>query len=113
MSVIRGTVFDVVVDIRRGSPNFGAWVSVTLSEGKTTANSGFRPVLAHGFCVTSEVADFFYKCTEFYSPQCERALRWDDPTLSIRWPANVPIVSAKDLAAPLLSDMPVVPDYRP
>jgi dTDP-4-dehydrorhamnose 3,5-epimerase len=110
--VMRGAVFDVAVDVRRGSPQFGAWVGVTLSE-ENHRQLWIPPGFAHGFCVTSEVADFFYKCTEFYSPECERALRWDDPALSIRWPANVPIVSAKDLAAPLLSDMPVLPDYRP
>lgn len=103
--VVRGSVFDVAVDIRRDSPTFGKWVGVELSE-ENHRQLWIPPGLAHGFLVTSESADFLYKTTAYYMPEAERCIRWDDPTLGIEWPLNAPpTLSAKDLAAPsLLSD---------
>jgi dTDP-4-dehydrorhamnose 3,5-epimerase len=91
-----GEVFDVAVDIRRSSPSFGQWFGALLSaENKLQmwVPAGF----AHGFCVTSDVAEFLYLTTDYYAPEHERCIRWDDPDLAIRWPLAVePIVSAKD-----------------
>ena len=110
VQVLAGAVWDVVADVRRGSPTFGRWLGLELS-----AENRFQlwvpPGFAHGFCVLSDSADFFYKCTALYAPQHERALRWDDPELGIRWPIDRPTLSAKDAAAPLLSDATVLPDY--
>jgi len=98
--VTRGAVFDVAVDIRRGSPTFGRWFGVELSD-TNHRQLWIAPGLAHGFLVTSEVADFLYKTTTYYAPEAERALRWDDPDLAIAWPdvGAAPTVSAKDAAA--------------
>jgi len=94
--VTAGEVFDVAVDIRRGSPTFGQWVGVRLSE-ENHRMLWVPPGLAHGFLVTSETADFQYKCTAFYAPTFERTIRWDDPQLAISWPvAGKPLVSDKD-----------------
>lgn len=96
--VLAGEVFDVAVDLRRSSATFGSWVGVTLSSDNHKMiwiPEGF----AHGFYVTSESADLFYKCTEFYSPAHERCVLWNDPALAINWPvaeAGQPIVSGKD-----------------
>jgi dTDP-4-dehydrorhamnose 3,5-epimerase len=96
--VARGAVWDVAVDIRRDSPTFGRWVGVELSEANQH-QLWIPPGLAHGFVVLSESADFLYKTTQYYAPEFERSLRWDDPTLSIDWPQAVPPkLSAKDLA---------------
>lgn len=110
VQVLRGRVFDVAVDVRRGSPRFGRWVGLELSE------SVFRqlwipPGFAHGFCVLSDSADFFYKCTEIYSQQTERGIAWNDPTIGVRWPLDEPILSGKDRAAPLLEQAPFLPEY--
>ncbi|WP_354674720.1 dTDP-4-dehydrorhamnose 3,5-epimerase [Cupriavidus alkaliphilus] len=98
--VVAGTVFDVAVDIRRSSPNFGKWVGVELSaENKRQlwVPEGF----AHGFVVLSESAEFLYKTTDYYAPQFERSLRWDDPALAIDWPIDgAPVLSRKDEDAP-------------
>jgi len=98
--VTRGAVFDVAVDIRRGSPTFGRWFGVELSD-TNHRQLWIAPGLAHGFLVTSEFADFLYKTTTYYAPEAERALRWDDPDLAIAWPdvGAAPTVSAKDAAA--------------
>ena len=112
VQVLRGAVWDVAVDVRRGSPHFGSWVGVELMED-VPRQLWIPPGFAHGFCVLSESADFFYKCTAFYTPSAERAVRWDDPALGIRWPVQTPLLSAKDAAAPLLADAPVLPLYRP
>jgi len=101
--VIYGEVFDVVVDVRRKSPTFGQWESFILSaENKRQlfVPKGF----AHGFCVTSERAEFVYKCSEYYSPKDERGIAWDDPSLAINWPTKGPILSPKDTKNPLLKD---------
>jgi dTDP-4-dehydrorhamnose 3,5-epimerase len=101
--VIHGEVFDVSVDIRRSSQNFGKWFGIRLSAENKTALY-VPPDFAHGFCVLSERAEFFYKCTDFYAPEFERAIRWDDPDLAIAWPIRDPVLSEKDAAAPYLSD---------
>ena len=112
VQVMRGSVYDVVVDVRRGSPTFARWIGVELS-GDTPKQMWIPPGFAHGFCVTSETADFHYKCTVPYSPEAERAVRWDDPTLAIAWPVANPLLSKKDAAAPLLADAPLLPAYEP
>ena len=103
VSVSSGTVFDVAVDIRKGSPTFGAWFGVELT-GENQYQFWIPPGFAHGFCVCSEIADFSYKCTESYHPEDEGSVRWDDPDLNIAWPIANPTLSPKDLAAPLLKD---------
>ena len=102
--VIVGEVFDVAVDIRFGSPTFGKWVAIVLSaENKQQV---FIPKgFAHGFCVLSEVAEFEYKCSEFYSPQDERGILWNDPDLGIEWPFDDPILSEKDGNNPLFKSI--------
>jgi dTDP-4-dehydrorhamnose 3,5-epimerase len=106
-----GAVFDVAVDVRRGSPGFGRWYGVELSS-ENHRQLWVPPGFAHGFCVLSEYADFVYKCTAYYSPTSERALRWDDPDIGIEWPIRDPILSAKDRAAPRLRDAAVLPVHR-
>ncbi|MBL0919577.1 MAG: dTDP-4-dehydrorhamnose 3,5-epimerase [Hydrogenophaga sp.] len=102
--VVRGSVFDVAVDIRRDSPTFGQWVGVDLSEDNHR-QLWIPPGLAHGFLVTSESADFLYKTTDYYAPDCERCIVWNDPTLAISWPTkDEPQLSAKDLGGQLLRD---------
>ena len=103
--VTQGSVFDVAVDMRRSSPSFGRWFGVELS-GQNHRQLWLPPGMAHGFLVTSDSADFLYKTTQYYAPEAERAVRWDDPTIGIDWPArdHAPVLSAKDAAAPLLAD---------
>jgi dTDP-4-dehydrorhamnose 3,5-epimerase len=99
--VTQGSVFDVAVDIRRRSPTFGRWVGVTLS-AENHHMLWVPPGFAHGYLVLSDAADFLYKVTDFWAPEHERAIRWDDPALGIRWPlpAGVqPTLSEKDAAA--------------
>ena len=97
--VVRGSVFDVAVDIRRSSPTFGRWVGVELSE-ENQRQLWIPEGFAHGFLVTSESADFLYKTTDFYAPMYERSIVWNDPQLAIEWPLNgvAPSLSAKDAA---------------
>lgn len=100
----QGEVFDVSVDIRRNSPTFGQWVGEILSE-ENKRQMWIPPGLAHGFLVLSESADFIYKTTEYYAPQHEHAIRWNDPDLAIAWPLNCrPILSAKDTTALLFEN---------
>ncbi len=104
VSVLQGEVFDVAVDVRKGSPTFGKWVGMMLDESKKQqlyVPEGF----AHGFVVTSETALFHYKCTELYRPEAESVIRWDDPDLAIRWPIQKPTLSKRDAAAPFLKDL--------
>ena len=103
--VTQGSVFDVAVDIRRGSATFGRWVGVELS-GDNHRQLWLPPGMAHGFLVTSESADFLYKTTDYYAPQAEGCLLWSDPTLAIAWPdvGVAPQLAAKDAAAPLLAN---------
>lgn len=107
--VTTGEVFDVAVDLRRSSPTFGQWVGVHLSaENKRQlwVPEGF----AHGFVVLSEFAEFLYKTTDYYAPEHERSIRWDDPTLAIDWPlTDAPQLSAKDQAGLNFQDAPVFP----
>ena len=99
--VTQGSVFDVAVDIREGSPTCGQWVGVELS-AENHKQMWIPPGLAHGFLVTSDSADFLYKTTDYYAPQSEGCIRWDDPALAIEWPLHgtAPAISAKDAAAP-------------
>lgn len=93
--IIRGEALDVAVDLRRSSPTFGRWVGCVLSE-TNRRQLYVPPGFAHGFCVTSDVADVLYKCTDIYHPEDERTLLWNDPALAIDWPVTNPVVSAKD-----------------
>ena len=110
---VTGAIFDVAVDMRRGSKTLGQWVGETLTAGDGRAlwvPAGF----AHGYMVLTETADVYYKCTDFYSPADERGVRWDDPAIGIDWPVAAlglargtpvtPIVAPRDAAAPLLAD---------
>ena len=95
--VVRGAVFDVTVDIRKSSPSFGQWVGVELSE-ENYRQLWVPPGFAHGFLVISESAEFLYKTTDYYAPEHERCLAWDDPVLGIQWPVTAgPSLSSKDL----------------
>lgn len=105
--VTAGEVFDVVVDIRSDSPSFGHWVGEFLNADNKHM-VWVPPGLAHGFYVTSEVADFQYKCTDYYAPEHERCIRWDDPDIGINWPlqdGESPLVSNKDQQGGRLSDL--------
>ena len=100
----QGAVFDVAVDLRQSSPTFGQWVGVELT-GENHRQFWIPPGFAHGFVVTSDSADFLYKTTDLYTPECEGLVRWDDPALGIIWPdlGMAPLLSAKDVAAPVLA----------
>ena len=102
--VVRGEVYDVAVDIRQGSPTFGQWEGVILSEENKT-QFWIPPGFAHGFLVLSDTADFEYKCTDYYDPSDEGSIIWDDPDLNISWPIKYPQLSDKDLNAPRLVDL--------
>ena len=104
MRVMAGRVFDVAVDIRRSSPNFGRWVGVMLDAAEHKL-VWIPPGFAHGFCVLSDTADVFYKATDFYAPDDERAIAWNDPDIAVAWPLEgPPSLSAKDARAGLLRD---------
>ncbi|ACL73422.1 dTDP-4-dehydrorhamnose 3,5-epimerase [Thioalkalivibrio sulfidiphilus HL-EbGr7] len=110
VSVLKGEVFDVAVDVRTDSPTFGQWVGEYLSE--TNKRQLWVPEgFAHGFCVTSDEALFAYKCTRLYSPQTEISIRWDDPAIGIQWPVDAPALSQKDQAGLFLAD--IAPDQLP
>ncbi|WP_133309068.1 dTDP-4-dehydrorhamnose 3,5-epimerase [Piscinibacter terrae] len=104
--VVSGGVFDVAVDIRRDSPTYGRWVGVELT-ADNHRQLWIPPGLAHGFLVTTDSADFLYKTTDYYAPQAEGCIRWDDPDLAIEWPlaGMEPSLSAKDLAGGYLRDL--------
>ena len=103
--VVTGEVFDVAVDIRKGSPTFGKWEGVLLT-GDNKKQFWVPPGFAHGFVVLSDTADFEYKCTDYYDPSDEGAVYWNDPDLAIDWPIDFePSLSAKDLQAGLLKDL--------
>lgn len=106
--VASGSVFDVAVDIRRASPTFGRWVGTEIS-ADNHRQLWIPPGFAHGFLVTSESADFLYKTTDYYAPQAEACVRWDDETLAIAWPdtGEPPRVSAKDAVGHRLADAPL------
>ncbi len=100
--VTRGEIFDVVVDVRVGSPTFGQWIGEVLSEANHW-QLYIPPGFAHGYDVLSEIADVQYLCTDFYEPNDEYGIRWDDETFNIAWPISDPTVSEKDQALPRLS----------
>lgn len=102
--VVRGEVFDVAVDIRPDSPTFGKWESVVLSE-ETKNQFWVPPGFAHGFLVLSDIADFEYKCTDYYNPDDEHTIIWDDQDIGIKWPINNPILSTKDKNGLSLKDL--------
>lgn len=103
--VTRGEVLDVVVDIRHGSPTFGQVETFILND-ENHEQVYIPPGLAHGFCVLSDVADFYYKCTDYYQPSAERGVIWNDPDLAIEWPVKNPILSPKDEVYSRLKDIP-------
>lgn len=110
VSCIRGEIYDVAVDIRKGSPTFGKWSAAVLSE--TNHHQLFIPGgFAHGFCVVSDSAEIMYKCSEFYDPRDDRGIRWNDPELGITWPVQEPVLSGKDKAQPFFKDAEL-PFYR-
>ncbi len=114
VQVLAGEVFDVAVDVRRGSPTYGRWVGVLLS-GENHRQLWVPPGLAHGYLVTGDQALFSYKCTDFYHPETEFSIRWDDPDLAIDWPVvGPPRLSEKDAEAPLLREIDPerLPEYR-
>jgi dTDP-4-dehydrorhamnose 3,5-epimerase len=102
VSCTRGAVFDVAVDIRIGSPTFGKWHGVELSESNKK-QLWIPPNFAHGFCALSDVADFVYKCTAPYAPDCDASVLWNDPAIGIDWPTKSPLLSKKDREAPTLA----------
>lgn len=108
VSVVRGRIFDVAVDIRRGSPTFGRWTGVTLDEDEPRA-LWIPPGFAHGFYTMSDVADVTYKCTETYAPELDRGILWSDPAIGIEWPGTDPLLSPKDAVLPVLADCPDLP----
>ncbi|MBN4082533.1 dTDP-4-dehydrorhamnose 3,5-epimerase [Mariprofundus ferrooxydans] len=110
VQVVTGSVFDVAVDIRVGSPTFGQWYGCVLSE-ENHHQLWIPPKFAHGFCVLSETADFVYKCTDYYNPEDEAGLLWRDPEIGIAWPLDTPLLSDKDQKYACLSD--INPDLLP
>lgn len=113
VSCTRGEIFDVAVDIRKGSPTFGRWTGHVLSEEnhrQLFIPGGF----AHGFCVLSEVAEIFYKCSEFYDPMDDRGIRWNDPGIAVAWPVETPVLSGKDRKQPFLAEIeaPDLPVFK-
>jgi dTDP-4-dehydrorhamnose 3,5-epimerase len=106
--VVRGAVFDVAVDLRRGSPTLGRWVGETLS-AENKRQIWIPEGFAHGFVVLSDEAEFLYKATDYWHPEAERCIRWDDADLAIAWPAedSAPTVSAKDAAGARFRDAPL------
>ena len=103
--VLQGEVWDVAVDIRRDSAQFGRWTAVTLT-GDNKKQFYIPPGFAHGFCVVSDTALFTYKCTDTYHPECDGGIRWDDPDVGINWPVTEPILSNKDQLLPFLREIP-------
>ncbi len=107
--VVAGSVFDVAVDLRRSSPSFGQWWGTTLS-AENHCMLWVPPGFAHGFYVQSESADFLYKCTDFYDPESEVSLAWDDPTVGVEWPiaeGEAPLLSGKDEAGLAWGEIPL------
>jgi dTDP-4-dehydrorhamnose 3,5-epimerase len=102
--VVSGEVYDVAVDIRQGSPSFGLWEGVILSE-ENKRQFWVPPGFAHGFLVLSDTADFEYKCTDYYDPGDEGSLVWNDPAMAITWPLDKPTLSDKDSKAPTFAEL--------
>jgi len=112
IQVLSGEVVDIAVDIRKGSPTFGQWVSEELSDANHR-QMYIPPGFAHGFCVVSDTAVFSYKCTDYYNPATENGIIWNDPDLNIDWPIKEPILSPKDKEYSRLKDIPAdkLPDF--
>jgi dTDP-4-dehydrorhamnose 3,5-epimerase len=109
---LRGSLLDVAVDVRLGSPTFGHHVAVEL-KAEEHSQLWIPPGFAHGFAALSEESELLYAVTgSLYAPECDRAVRWNDPEIAIDWPFREPILSAKDAAAPLLRDAPQLPRYQ-
>jgi dTDP-4-dehydrorhamnose 3,5-epimerase len=106
VSVLEGEVWDVAIDIRRGSPTYGRWTAVVLS-AENKRHFWVPEGFAHGFVALSERAVFTYLCTATYDRNADAGIRWDDPALAIDWPVSAPLLSDKDATAPLLADVPV------
>jgi dTDP-4-dehydrorhamnose 3,5-epimerase len=110
--VIRGSIFDVAVDIRRGSPAFARWVGVTLS-AENKRQLYVPPGYAHGYCVPDEASEVEYKCTDFYAPEDEYGVVWNDPAVAIAWPVTSPLLSERDRAyQPLSPNRTDLPEYQ-
>ena len=113
VNTLRGRVLDIALDVRSGSPTFGKWVGAELSD-----ENGFQLYIpsgfAHGFVTLSDEAVFSYKCTNYYAPETERTVRWDDPVIAVEWSCDTPILAPKDAAAPTLAEIPreLLPVYR-
>jgi dTDP-4-dehydrorhamnose 3,5-epimerase len=110
---LRGRIFDVAVDVRVGSPTYGRWVSIELSDEncwQLYIPAGF----AHGFVAMTDNVVFTYKCSDYYAPEAERTIRWNDPAIGIEWPESSPIIAPKDAEALLLADLPrdAMPRYQ-
>jgi dTDP-4-dehydrorhamnose 3,5-epimerase len=110
VSVVEGEVFDVAVDIRRGSPTFGQWAGVMLT-AENHRHFWVPEGFAHGFVVLSEFATFAYQCTALYDAKADAGVRWNDAAIAIDWPVSAPLLSGKDEKAPLLAD--IAPDRLP
>jgi dTDP-4-dehydrorhamnose 3,5-epimerase len=109
--VVQGEVFDVAVDLRKSSPQYGQWVGVVLS-AENKHQLWVPPGFGHGFLVLSKSAEFEYKCTDYYAPEFECAVRWDDPDIGVNWPlvaGEQPMLSSKDSAAPFFKDAETYP----
>jgi dTDP-4-dehydrorhamnose 3,5-epimerase len=105
VQALSGRIFDVAVDLRRNSPTFGRWVGAELSD-ENHRQMYIPPGFAHGFCVMSDAADLFYKCSDFYYPEHERTLLWNDPDVGIRWPLEIdPVLSDKDRRGTRLAEL--------
>ena len=112
VTVLEGAVFDVAVDVRRGSPTFGRWTGYTLTAGNAQ-QLWIPPGFAHGFLALEERSLVWYKCTAVYSAADELTVRWDDPDVGVRWPGAAPILSEKDAAAPGLAELAELADRLP
>lgn len=112
VSVVYGEVYDVALDVRRGSPTFGTWYAAVLGDSPPKA-LWLPPGFAHGLLALSDVAEVSYKCDTLYDSSSDRGVRWDDPALGIPWPERAPILSAKDRALPLLEELVTMRDVLP
>jgi dTDP-4-dehydrorhamnose 3,5-epimerase len=106
----RGAIFDVAVDIRRGSPSFGRWFGIELSDANKLM-LWIPPGFAHGFCAMEDGSDLVYKCTTLYDPAADRAILWNDPAIGIQWKIESPVLSEKDAAASPLAEATPLPSY--
>lgn len=110
--VTRGEIFDVAVDVRRDSPHFGQWFGATLND-ENMQMMYIPPGFAHGFVVLSDIVDFVYKCSNYYHPQSEQGILWNDPKIGIKWPIADVNLSAKDQTNPRLHDQQNLPPFTP